>query len=377
MMQKKFKQIFTKRKPREIARELFVIVQESLQEKYGANPDERISNRVEEEWDAIERQGMVADVAALYEIVSWLKENKYPYCMQSCAGSSFILYLLGITFGNPLPAHTLCPKCQSVTWYDGYADGFDISNEYVCEKDNTTVIPDGHNIPWQPLFGYGELSHVLNIYLPRNSYNYLQEVLASHWLATIDEDFPLTCYTQDESTNRNCIDVSNLTLTFVLNQEEISPLFYERNVSAYDCEAIVENWKEYVNLHTNDKSDLEICHEPDTVADVIALTGLLNSGGAWDDVTKIMVREMGYSYSDLICFRDDVFTYLLEHDFLKTDAWRGMESVRKGRNLPFFTDSLLTSRDKWVFSRIQQIKYLFPKAHSVENLIFRLKSFKD
>lgn len=373
-MQNELRPIFKNHSAREIEHELFDKITDVLHQKYGANPDERVSNRVEREWRAIERCGLATDIAALYEIVEWLKANRHPYWMRSCTGSSFILYLLGITFGNPLPAHTLCPKCKSITWYARYADGFDIPRDYVCEKDNTTVVPDGHNIPWQPLFGYGEYSPVLQIDLTKNTYEYLQEALASHWIATIDKDNPLTCSVRTEGTERKCIDVSNLALRFVLNQEEISPLFYEKNASAWDYETIVENWIHYVNYDSSDENERMVEYNPNTVADVIALMGLLHSAGAWDEVTKMMVSEMCYSYSDLICFRDDVFAYLLDHDFLEMDAWRGMESARKGKHLPFFNEEMLAARDRWVFSRLGLIKYLFPKAHAVENLIFRLRA---
>lgn len=137
---------------------------------------------------------------------------------------------------------------------------------------------------------------------------------------------------------------------------------------------MVYGWRNYISYEPSDENDYFINHEPCSVADFIGLIGLLHSVGAWDEITEMMVTEMGYSYSDLICFRDDVFSYLTEHDFLEKESWKGMESVRKGRGLPFFNQEMVAARDKWVLARLEQVHYLFPKADVVENLMFRLKA---
>jgi len=173
------------------------------------------------------------------------------------------------------------------------------------------------------------------------------------------------------------IDVSQLKLTFGLNSETISPLFYERTCTATDYDTLIYGWKNFINYDPSDEKESLLEYEPNSVADVISLVGLLHSTGAWDEVAEMMVYGMGYSYSDLICFRDDVFAYLDDHDFLETDCWCAMESVRKGQGLPFFTEKLVAARDKWVLARLQQVQYLFPKAHLIENLIFRFKAYNE
>lgn len=75
----------------------------------------------------------------------------------------------------------------------------------------------------------------------------------------------------------------------------------------------------------------------------------------------------------MICFRDDVFYYLTEHGFLEKDAWRGMESVRKGKGLPVVNEEMLYARDRWIVARCEKIKYLFPRAHAVEYLHYMLR----
>lgn len=370
-MPKEYKTLFGSADIRSIEQELLDIVKLKLQQKYGNAPDKRIAERVKEEWFEIERSGLAADIATLYEVVTWLKENRHPYWIRACAGSSFILYLFEITFGNPLPAHTLCTECKTVKWYDRYKDGFDIPQDYICDNDGSTLIPDGHNIPWQTFFGYGEHIPVIAIDLTQDVYEHLHSVLEKHWIAKMNPESPFKCLTRGEQA---CIDVSQLSFEFGLNRNEISTSFFEKNCSADDYEILVYGWRNYISYEPSDENDYFINHEPCSVADFIGLIGLLHSVGAWDEITEMMVTEMGYSYSDLICFRDDVFSYLTEHDFLEKESWKGMESVRKGRGLPFFNQEMVAARDKWVLARLEQVHYLFPKADVVENLMFRLKA---
>ena len=55
------------------------------------SPDELIAKRIADEWTAIERTEVIADIAALYKLAAWLKGNRYPYWTRSASGSSFII----------------------------------------------------------------------------------------------------------------------------------------------------------------------------------------------------------------------------------------------------------------------------------------------
>lgn len=74
----------------------------------------------------------------------------------------------------------------------------------------------------------------------------------------------------------------------------------------------------------------------------------------------------------MIAFRDDVFCYLTDHGFSEVDAWRGMERTRKGRGLPVITPEMISARDFWVLGICNKVKYLLPKSHAVEYLLFKL-----
>lgn len=352
----------------EIEAALYCEVKLQLHQKYGNKPDCSIQRRVDEEWTAMEQSGVILDVAALYEVTVWLRKNQSPYWMRGFSGSSFILYLLEITTGNPLPPHLYCPKCKSVQWVPLYADGFDIPQDYTCDKDGVILMADGHNIPWQTLWGFDGFQATFDVDLPSNLYEDFQKTLGLHWLSKIkSENSPSISH----KSGVKHLKISNLSLMFILDANTISSTFYSRNLTALNQDYIMRHWKLLIGcLPGNDVG----AYEPHDVADVIAMFGLIHSTGVWDEVTTLMIDQLGYSLSDMIAFQDDVYQYLIDHDVIEKDAWRAMRKVRAGQGLPFVVHGMMQARDKWVLARCEQIKYLFPKAHAIEYILFKLKS---
>lgn len=367
-MPTEFEYLFNGLTALEVEGRLRQIVDIALAQKYGVNPDELIVKRIAEEWTAMERTDAIHDVAAMYELAVWLKKYRHPYWLRGGAGSSFILYLLGITTGNPLPAHYYCPSCKSVQWQPIYADGFDLPQDVTCKNDDVPLTSDGHDISWQMFFGFDEFTPTFDVELSCELYESVREQWASHWLKTID---PSNVPTNPYEGERQCIKISKLSLMFHLNPDEISHTFYNHEYTAADREYMLLEW----NLLINDEAEyVNDIPEPDRVADLIPLFSLSYSAGAWDDATACMIEEMGYSPADMIAYRDDVYRYLIDHGFLEKDAWKGMNRVRKGLCFPVITDEMRQARDKWVLSRCERIGYLSPKSHAVEYMFFTLKS---
>lgn len=121
-------------------------------------------------------------MAALYEIATWMKKNNAPYLMRYTAGSSLILYLLGITAGNPLPPQ----------------------------------FGDGQNIPWQTLWGYGDSFLQFNIGLPTGLYDEILELLSSHWLNGFCDGVH-ECFEDDAKE----IKISRIACVFLLDADSV------------------------------------------------------------------------------------------------------------------------------------------------------------
>lgn len=362
---------------KEIECDLCDEIQNKLQEKYGENPDSLITQRFEEEWNAVKLSDMIFDIAALYEIVLWLKQNNYPYWLRGTAGSSFLLYLLGITQGNPLPSHCYCPKCKTVYWNHLYSDGFDVPQTMQCENDGSFLIPDGHNIPWQIAWGYDDFQASLYIDLPTNLYSHFCDVMSVHWLQIIDDKNIPVC----EGGEKRHIKQSRLNLQFILKEDKVSPNFYRQQIKATDSRYILQNWKSIFADSFLAEDEGPQKPEPKCIADLVSLMGCSYINKTWDDTAKLMITEFGYSLADLIIFKDDVYFYLINHGLSEKAAWYAMHlsrlDVNKKDGFPLATDEMKSAHDKWVLDRCQRAKYFLPKSHKIEYLLFRFKIHID
>lgn len=351
--------------PIQLPEELHSDIYFALYQHYGADLDPVIAKRVQDEWDALMRSGTVQDAAALYELTLWLRENRIPYWLDAGTGSGFLFYLLGISSGNPLPPHYYCPQCHRVDW-DSYIfrDGFDLP-DLSCEFDGSPRIRDGHNIPYQMLWGYGRFEGY-HIRVVESLLDPLLQILGKHWLCgwgakpTQKEHLPAL------------IDYASITIECVLNPLEIRSSFYDIEVTADDVNFALWGVETFVNDSAPEKH--RAIPHPMDFEDLVANFGLVHSNGAWDNKARCLVKQLGYSTADMIAFRDDVFQYLLDHGFSHEDAWNGMQECCKGHGLPMITDEMQKSRDKWVIDRCESIRYLFPKAHALENILFMMKA---
>ncbi|MBQ5637012.1 MAG: hypothetical protein IIV08_05590, partial [Selenomonadales bacterium] len=78
--------------------------------------------------------------------------------------------------------------------------------------------------------------------------------------------------------------------------------------------------------------------------------------------------------SDIITLRDDVYQLLAKYGMDKEEAWRVMERVRKGKRLQGANLPEMPERDMRVLDQCRHIDYLYPKAHAVEHILFRLRA---
>lgn len=340
-------------------------IYDALYKRYGADPDAVVSKRVQDEWDALMRSGTVLDAAALYELTLWLRETQSPYLLCEGAGASFLFFLLGMSLGNPLPPHSYCPKCHRVDWESYiFRDGFDLP-DLSCESDGSPRIRDGHDISYRMLWGYGEFNGY-HIRVVDSLLDPLLQILDQHWLRKSDARLA-----QKEQVP-NIIYFSNITISCLLDPSTIRPSFYDIKITADDAYYALKEAESLINDVSSEKP-LNIPHPMD-FSDLLSSFGLAHSKGAWDNNAQSMLCVCNYTASDLICFRDDVFQYLLEHGFSAEDAWKGMQESCKGHGFPIVTDEMQKARDKWVIYRCEKILHLFHKAHALEYIFFMLKA---
>lgn len=362
-----FPYIYSEMSKDEIEASLFCTITDSLHERYGLSPDHYIEIRVHQEWHRFEEMNSTLDVAALFEFTKWMRENKYAY-WAPLGGGSLIFFLLGITNANPLPAHYWCPKCKKVVWKSEYKDGFDLPrNGDICSECDKKMMRDGHDVPWQMYFGYKDY-FAAELRIASSLAEILPKYFDSHWLLKFRSDISLSqLYPNYEELYR----FGDLTFITSIDESKVNAFYHQNCVDPYNHDKAFENWEALIGTPVD---MLEGITAPEEFSDIIALSGLMHSTSAWDEDAEYMVSRLGYSYSDLICHRDDVYFYLLSHGFTEKDAWRGAEAARKNKELPVITCEMRNARDKWVLTRLEKVQYLFPKANTLEYIFFCIKA---
>lgn len=167
------------------------------------------------------------------------------------------------------------------------------------------------------------------------------------------------------------MEFSNLWINCILDPGEISPDFYDIAPDADCIPSAAKLLRSLLDAIDGLDDALRSC-SANSFADIVAKYGLASSIGVWDEDAGLMVERLGFALSNLIAYRDDVFSYLLSHGFSEEDAWHGMERVRRGIGLPVVTDEMSLARDKWIIDRCKKARYLFPRAHMIEYILYCL-----
>ncbi|WP_406614196.1 PolC-type DNA polymerase III [Mycoplasma corogypsi] len=120
--------------------------------------------------------------------------------------------------------------------------------------------------------------------------------------------------------------------------------------------------------------------KPKTFADLISLAGLSHGEEVWNNNAQILVMEQGKQLKDVICCRDDIMNQLISQGVDDSEAFKIMESVRKGKGITETQENMLREKgvEDWYIESMKKIKYLFPKAHATAYVImaWRIAWFK-
>ncbi len=335
-------------------------INQALHQAYGDTPDPLIVKRVRQEWAALLEVDGAAELAAAYELSLWLKKNGHPYSLLTgYTASGLIPYLLGMTGVNPLPPHLHCPKCHRVIWKPEYKDGFDIS-EAVCEVDGSAMAADGHDLVWQEFCGYGRVP-VYEFWLPTDLRENITSWLEGHWLQKL-KPWEWENLRSDEPVYQR----GNLAFgfDFDLDRSSISPDFHTRAITAAWRDRLLR----YMEACMPDM-DVEVSNI--SFSDALALLALHDSNRQND---RPFLLNDGKRPSDLITCREDVYFYLKAHGFTDKDAFKGMNSVRKGRGFPVVTEEMQTAPDHGLLHQCEDMILLPSKAHLLSRLFFHLKA---
>ena len=124
----------------------------------GKNLPVEAARRLEYELTSIVSSGQVILCAIAQNLVWKSKEEDYPVFVRGTLGSLFVMYLLGITGINPLPAHYYCGHCNYSDFdSDEVKKSFNISGcdmpDKYCPICGKLLKKYGHNIPAETSIG--------------------------------------------------------------------------------------------------------------------------------------------------------------------------------------------------------------------------------
>ena len=128
-------------------KKLWAAAEERLYSLYGEEPDFHLINRFKAEQNFLRDTDAVVLFAAIARVRHIADEHGTLINVRGPLNGSFSAWLIGATVFNPLPAHTYCPKCRKIHFYQDVHDGFDLPKE-LCSC-GCRLIRDGHNLPFE------------------------------------------------------------------------------------------------------------------------------------------------------------------------------------------------------------------------------------
>lgn len=125
-----------------------------LKAKYNPVP-KLIHDRAFQELEYICNNKQVQKIINITKISDFAAKYQIPLVLEGTSSGSLILYLLGVSICNPLPAHYICHNCHQYEFSNLANYGLDLPIK-ICSDCGKDMIRDGYNIPLETIWHGGE-----------------------------------------------------------------------------------------------------------------------------------------------------------------------------------------------------------------------------
>ncbi|MCR5809603.1 MAG: hypothetical protein K6G56_08635 [Clostridiales bacterium] len=252
-------------------------------ELYGDALPKEVTERLEVEWAVLEERDWAVTLRALTEVKRICNDKGGRFFISGPLESSFIAYLLGISYIDPLPPHYLCPECKHADFpKDPPAFcGPDIPDR-LCPSCGTPMLKSGFDAQFEFLFS--RVWPYSQVIISNRIIESIRDGLSALYKkqkSEIDSGFMHLCSKPDGAA---CIDLSDqddydeevlLLQQIGLDFEEVPPA----------CEGIIsELFDETIRIMRRDRpltKEIADAVSPSCFEDVIRIDGLSCVEGTW------------------------------------------------------------------------------------------------
>lgn len=375
---------------------------------YGHKLPVIVQSRLDDELKIIIQHGYSSLFLISQKITQQSRDDKYPICCSGMIGSSLVAFLTGITSVNPLSPHWRCQKCHNSYFVtDGtYASGYDLPN-YDCPNCNEPMTKDGHDIPYEVLFGM-DGSKKPNIAIAFS--NHEQPFLRRYIEQLVGKDNVTSTETVDTLPNEDTqayvqVHLGDRTLDILKDNQLdlLKKLGDSTHCSQFDISfddaatftlfrsaeslGIMDDaWEiETGTLGIREFAAPEVRQilaktNPNCFSELVKVSALSYGSSAWEDNAERLIRSSVCTLKDVIASRDDVMVYLIKKGITPMDAFTIMENVRKGKGIDRDTTEVLRAHDipEWYVDSCQRVRYLISRAHVVSyvTVAYKLAYYK-
>lgn len=403
------------------------IVRDRAAELHYDRFQDTVMKRLETELQLISAQDTAEVYLAARTLSLAARQDRFPLCFRSSLTGSLVSFLADISYINPLPPHYRCKSCGRIDFVDTDRDkvfcGVDLPDR-ICPDCGSPMKKDGYDIPAEAVFGedgaadpvmsFETVDAFLTSRMPscfrkvsdnifsaadvrdpgknqnRTASNADSDPILNEVEAGIYRELGCTdprlhemrfAVETDSGRKISAYGITNLTLELLFRTSEITKVeprgdfFQTRKVmsvfgasdpgkDSVDPSGLVRGTLGVPLYGSRQMAELLGTIRPERFSDLIRMTGLILSSGAWEENAEYLVGEGIADLTEIACSREDVFQFLVKYGVEKHRAAEAARFIWNAAPLPEGIRQQLENSGvpEWFIESTESIRHLAPRA---------------